>query len=94
MIATPVASLWSLRHLTSVVRQIQIEKIWYDINMKVSRDKARLKKMSKIDDAFVAVSPQKCIAFIWELTAELWSLRESPYVERRQQKNVTNIIKQ
>lgn len=62
--------------------------------MKVLRDKARLRKMSKIDDPFVAISPQKCIAFIWELTAELWSLRGSPYVERRLQRNVTNIIKQ
>lgn len=94
MVAIPVASLWSLRHLTSVVRQIQIEKIWYNINMKVLRDKARLKKMSKIDDPFVAMSPQECVAFIWELTAELWSLRGSPYVERRLQRNVTNIIKQ
>ena len=62
--------------------------------MEMLRNKTKLIKMSKIDDPFVAESPQQCISFIWELTAELWSLRRSKHVERRLQRNVTNLIKQ
>ena len=62
--------------------------------MKMLRSKTKLIKMSKIDDPFVAAPAQQCISFIWELTAELWSLKGSPYVERRLQRNVTNLIKQ
>ena len=58
------------------------------------RNKTKLIKMSKIDNPFVAEPPQQCVSFIWELTAELWSLRGSSYVERRLQRNVTNLIKQ
>ncbi len=61
--------------------------------MKILRNETKLIKMSKIDDPFVAASPQQCISFMWELTAELWSLRGSLYVERRLQRNVTNLIK-
>jgi len=62
--------------------------------MKILRNKTKLVKMSKSGDSFAIVSSQICIAFMWELTAELWSLRGSPYVERRLQRNVTNLIKQ
>ena len=68
--------------------------MWYNTNMKMERNKTKLVKMSKIDDPFVDESPDKCISFIWELTAELWSLRGSPDVERRLQRNVANFIKQ
>lgn len=60
----------------------------------MERNKTKLMRMSKVDDPFVDESPQKCVGFIWELTAELWSLRGSPYVERRLQRNVANFIKQ
>ncbi|MHC4797852.1 MAG: hypothetical protein ACYTF1_14510 [Planctomycetota bacterium] len=68
-------------------------KIWYNITMKVLRDKTRLIKMSKIDDPFVAESPQECISFMWELTAEMWSLSGMSDVERRLQRNVTKLIR-
>ena len=61
--------------------------------MKMLRNKTKLIKMSKIDNPFVAESPQQCISFIWELTAELWSLRGSADVERRLQRNVTKLIR-
>ncbi len=62
--------------------------------MKILRNKTKLTKMSKSDDSFVAASPQICIAFMWELTAELWSLKGSPYVKRRLQRDVANLIEQ
>ena len=62
--------------------------------MKINRNKVYIGKVSKNDEGFAEISPAERISFIWELTAELWSLRKSPYVERRLQRNVTNLIKQ
>nr|MBU1328366.1 hypothetical protein [Candidatus Omnitrophota bacterium] len=62
--------------------------------MKVNRNKVYLGKVSKNDEDFVDMSPAERISFMWELTAELWSLRKSLYVERRLQRNITNLIKQ
>lgn len=62
--------------------------------MKVKRNKTYLGKVSMNDEGFAEVPPAERISFMWELTAELWSLRKSPYVERRLQRNITNLIKQ
>jgi len=62
--------------------------------MKVIRNLTTLKKMTEQDNCYVDASPQERIAFIWELTAELWSLKDKQHVEQRLQRNVTNLIKQ
>lgn len=62
--------------------------------MKMLRNHSTLKKIDKKDDSFVNASRQERIAFMWELTAELWSLRGTGYVKRRLQRNITNLIKQ
>ncbi len=62
--------------------------------MRVNRNKIYIGKVSQNDEGFARISPAERISFMWELTAELWSLRKSPYVERRLQRNVTNFIKQ
>jgi len=62
--------------------------------MKVDRNKAYLGKVSKNDEGFAEMSPAERVSFMWELTAELWSLKKSPYVERRLQRNITNLVKQ
>ena len=62
--------------------------------MKVNRKKIYIGKVPKNNEGFVKMSPAERISFMWELTAELWSLSKSPYVERRLQRNVTNFIKQ
>jgi len=49
--------------------------------------------MSKKDDSFVKNSPAERISFMWELTAELWSLSGSD-VKQRLQRNITKLIKQ
>lgn len=46
--------------------------------MNMERYKTKRIKMSKVDDPFVNESPQKCIGYIWELTAQLWSLKGWP----------------
>jgi hypothetical protein len=61
--------------------------------MKVIRTQTALKKVSKEDDDFVHASPAERILFIWELTAELWSLKGSDYVKRRLPRHVTRLIR-
>lgn len=62
--------------------------------MKMIRKKALLKKISKKEDYFVDIPPQELLAFMWDLTSELWSLQGLGNVKRRLQRNVTNLIKQ
>jgi len=62
--------------------------------MKLKKTIVTLKKLTKEDDSFVNASPEELISFMWELTAEIWSLRGADYVERRLQRDVTNLIKQ
>ena len=62
----------------------------------VKRNYVSLKKMSEQHPAetdYVDASPQERIGFIWEVTAELWSLKEPGCVERRLQRDVTNLIR-
>ncbi len=61
--------------------------------MKVIKTHTSLKKITKNDDSFVDALPYQRLAFIWELTAELWSLKGSEYVKQRLQRDVTNLIK-
>ena len=62
--------------------------------MRVNRNKIYIDRTSQDNDEYVNLPPSERISFIWELTAELWSLRKSHHVKRRLQRNVTNIIKQ
>jgi len=61
--------------------------------MKVLRNQATLKRADKEDDPYMNASAADRISFIWELTAEIWSLKGSEYVERRLQRNVTNLTR-
>ncbi len=61
--------------------------------MKVIREHACLKKMTKDDDFYVNISASEVVGFMWDLTEELWSLQGKEYAERRLQRNVANIVK-
>lgn len=61
--------------------------------MKVKRDYISLKKLSKEDNCYFDASPKERISFMWELTAEIWSLKGAECVKRRLQRNITNILK-
>ena len=61
--------------------------------MRVIRSQSTLKKISEEDDGFVRTSATERVAFMWELTAELWSLKGSEYVERRLPRDVTNLTR-
>ena len=62
--------------------------------MKLRKTITKLKKLNKEEDSFVNASPAELISFMWELTAEIWSLRGADYVEQRLQRDVTNLVKQ
>ena len=64
------------------------------MELKVDRDKIYIGKQPKNDNGFTKISPAERVSYMWELTAELWSLRKSPYVKRRLQRNITNLVKQ
>jgi len=62
--------------------------------MKLMRDYAKLSRMTDADDAYVEASPAERVGFVWELTKELWSLRDRQSAERRLQRNVANLVRQ
>jgi hypothetical protein len=61
--------------------------------MRLDRKKITIKKQDKQDDSYMDGSPQERIAFVWELTAEIWSIRGAEHVKQRLQRNVTNLIR-
>jgi hypothetical protein len=62
--------------------------------MRVDHKKTILKRMNKSDNGYVPGKPFERVSFIWELTKELWFLKEKEDAERRLQRDVTNIIRQ
>jgi hypothetical protein len=62
--------------------------------MKLMRDRAKLSKMTDGEDAYVEASPAERVGFVWEITRELWSLRNRQDAERRLQRNVANLVRQ
>ncbi len=61
--------------------------------MEMNRHYVCLKKDMKTDDSLVRASPAECLSFMWELTAEIWSLKGGQDVERRLQRNIGKLIK-
>ena len=62
--------------------------------MKLKRDYAKLSKMTDADDAYVDASPAERVGLVWEITRELWSLRNRQDAERRLQRNVATLVRQ
>jgi hypothetical protein len=61
--------------------------------MKMIRTQTTLKKIPKEDDSFVRAPEAERVSFMWELTAELWSLKGAEYVERRLPRHVTHLTR-
>ena len=61
--------------------------------MNLNRTITLLKKVDKEDDCFMKASPRDRIAFMWDLTAEIWSLKGNECAKQRLQRNVTKLIK-
>jgi len=60
--------------------------------IRLQKDRARLRKLTDEDDDFVDASPAERLGMIWELTAELWSLRGQDCAEQRLQRHVASLI--
>ncbi len=61
--------------------------------MKLNRNIATIKKMTKKDDSYADVSPKERILIVWELTKEAWFLKDRKNAEQRLQRDVTNLIR-
>lgn len=53
--------------------------------IRFQKNRTRLKKLSDEDDDFVDASPAERLDIIWELTAELWSLRGQECAQKQRQ---------
>ena len=67
-------------------------KKWYNINMKLRRDIVVVRDIHDKQDDFVEASPSERVGMVWELTEELWSLRDKGNAERRLQRDVANLV--
>ncbi|MFA7676995.1 MAG: hypothetical protein WCY34_02375 [Candidatus Omnitrophota bacterium] len=62
--------------------------------MKLKKAITKLKKLGQEDNSFTDAPGKELVSFMWELTAEVWSLQGADCVKRRLQRNITNLIKQ
>ncbi len=61
--------------------------------MKLDRKKAIVKHMNENDTGYVDASPAERVVMMWELTIELWSLRNKQVAEQRLQRDVAKLIR-
>lgn len=61
--------------------------------MKLDRNRTKLKKMDREQDWYMDASPAERVSFMWELTAELWSIKDKLYAQQRLQRDVTNLVR-
>ena len=61
--------------------------------MRLLRSHTVLKKLSAEDDSYVNAPPSDRVAFVWELTAELWSMKDKENAERRLQRDAANLVR-
>ena len=61
--------------------------------MKVQRDQVRLKRLTDEDDDYVDASPAERLSFMWELTAEVWSIKEPESCARKLQRDRARLIR-
>lgn len=64
-----------------------------DIN-KVERDKVKIFRGKSLSSDYVDRPAAECVAMVWELTQELWSIAGGEIAQRRLQRNVAAPKKQ
>ena len=60
----------------------------------MDRKKVVFKRSSQEDNGFVNATPKERVECVWQLSNELWSLRDGKDAQQRLQRNVTNLIRQ
>jgi hypothetical protein len=58
------------------------------------KDVVRVRKLTDEDDDYVDASPAERLNMVWELTAELWSLRGRDCAQQRLQRHVASLVEQ
>ena len=61
--------------------------------IKLNRKKMFFKKGFDDGAEYVDASPGERLSFMWELTQEIWAIKDKRSVKRRLQRNITNFIK-
>lgn len=61
--------------------------------IRVDRKHTLLKKTDKNQDNYMDASYARRLSFIWELTQEVWSLKDKKSAQRRLQRHITALIK-
>jgi hypothetical protein len=61
--------------------------------IRVNRRHIVIKKMDKNEETFVKASCAQRLAFMWELTQEVWSLKDKKNAQRRLQRHITTLTK-
>jgi len=61
--------------------------------IKVDRNHTVLKKIDKKEDNYMNASFARRVSFIWELTQEIWSLKDKKNAKRRLQRHITAFVK-
>lgn len=61
--------------------------------MRVQRDQACLKKLTDEDDDYVDASPAERLSFMWELTAEVWSMLGRDNAQQRLPRHVARLVR-
>ena len=61
--------------------------------MKLDRTRTKLKKMDREQDSYMDASPAERVSFMWELTVELWSIKDKFYAQQRLQRDVANLVR-
>ena len=61
--------------------------------IKVARNHAFLKKLEKQEDNYMKASFAQRVSFVWELTQEIWMLKDKKSVQRRLQRHIATLVK-
>jgi len=60
--------------------------------IRLQKNLTRLKKLSDEDNNFVDASPAERLGMMWELTAEIWSLKGQDIAQQRLQRHVASLV--
>jgi hypothetical protein len=63
-------------------------------SMRVDRTKARLSHGHDSGECFVDRPASECVAMVWELTQEVWSITDGKCAEQRLQRDVAVLKRQ
>ena len=61
--------------------------------LRLQKDVVRVRKLTDEEDDYVDAPPAERLNMVWELTAELWSLRGQDCAQQRLQRHVASLVR-